>query len=533
MQATPLRYPELFVSGAEPTGQSFWISLGYFNLYRVALATLFFSLSLVYEDQLNLGGHSLSLFRAVCAFYLLAAIGLHALLRQVRDYFNAQLTAQVALDVMAITLLMYASGGMSSGLGVMLLVSQIAAAIVAPRRLRLFYAALASIALLLQQTYWVFVQDAPSNTFLQPGLLAMGCFAASGITGWLAQRVATNERLALQRGQELAAQTRVNQLVLQDMHDGVLVLDREGRIVQHNPQAQVLLSAGRLLGLDVEAIEPRFAEHWRAWRAGGPARAAADVALGGRELGLRLLDAGTEQGYSVLFIEDTTRAREQAQQLKLAALGRLTASIAHEIRNPLAAISHAAELLPEEKRAEDRARLARIIHDNTRRLEQLVSDVLQLNRRDRVSLEPLRLRAWLGEFLAEFIAIEGAAPQAFALEAQDDPSVEFDPDHLRQVLWNLLSNARRYARPAPGAVRVALRAYGGRVELSVIDNGPGVPGSSRGHLFEPFFTTEAKGTGLGLYLARELCAANQASLEYVADVPGAHFRLLCREARPA
>ncbi|HYX65211.1 MAG TPA: ATP-binding protein, partial [Burkholderiales bacterium] len=111
--------------------------------------------------------------------------------------------------------------------------------------------------------------------------------------------------------------------------------------------------------------------------------------------------------------------------------------------------------------------------------------------------------------------------------------VEFDPDHLRQVLWNLLSNAMRYARPAPGAVRVALRAYGGRVELSVIDNGPGVPASSRGHLFEPFFTTEAKGTGLGLYLARELCAANQASLEYVADVPGAHFRLLCREARPA
>jgi two-component system sensor histidine kinase PilS (NtrC family) len=533
MQATPLRYPELFVASAERTAQSFWISLGYFNLYRVALATLFFSLSLVYEDQLNLGSHSLPLFRAVCAFYLLAAIGLHVLLRQLRDYFNLQLTAQVSLDVVAITLLMFASGGIGSGLGVMLLVSQIAAAIVAPRRLRLLYASLASIALLLQQSYWVFVQDAPSNTFLQPGLLAMGCFAASGITGWLAQRVATNERLALQRGRELAAQTRVNQLVLQDMHDGVLVVDREGRIVQHNPQAQVLLSAGRLLGLDIEALEPRFAAHWRAWRAGGAARAAADVALGGRELGLRVLDAGTEQGYSVLFIEDMTRAREQAQQLKLAALGRLTASIAHEIRNPLAAISHAAELLPEEKRAEDRVRLARIIHDNTRRLEQLVSDVLQLNRRDRVSLEPLRLGGWLREFLAEFVAIEGAAAQSFALDAHDDASVQFDREHLRQVLWNLLSNAMRYARPERGAVRVALRAYGGRVELSVIDNGPGVPASSRGHLFEPFFTTEAKGTGLGLYLARELCAANEASLEYVADVPGAHFRILCRQAGSA
>lgn len=540
MQATPLRYPELFLGPGERTAESYWISLGYFNLYRVALATLFFSLSLVYEDQLNLGSHSLPVFRAVCGIYLLAAIGLHALLRRVREAFNVQLTVQMALDVVAITLLMYASGGMSSGLGVMLLVSLIASAIVAPRRLRLLYASLASIALLVQQLYWVLSEDAPVNTFLQPGLLAMGCFAATSITGWLAQRVVANERLALQRGRELAAQTRVNQLVLQDMHDGVLVLDRDGRVVQHNPQAQVLLSAGRLLGLDIDAIEPRVAAHWRAWQSGGararagsavPAHASADVTLGGRELGLRLLDAATDQGYSVLFIEDTTRAREQAQQLKLAALGRLTANIAHEIRNPLAAISHAAELLPEEKRSEGRERLTRIIHDNTQRLERLVSDVLQLNRRDRVSAEPLRVSAWLRDFVPEFVAVEGGAPDTFVLDVQGDPWVEFDREHLRQVLWNLLRNAMRYAGSAAAAVRVMLRDYGDRVELSIIDNGPGVPASSRSHLFEPFFTTEAKGTGLGLYLARELCAANHASLEYVADMPGAHFRILCREGR--
>jgi two-component system sensor histidine kinase PilS (NtrC family) len=540
MQATPLRYPELFLGAGERTAESFWISLGYFNLYRVALATLFFSLALVYEDQLNLGSQSLPLFRAVCGVYLVAAVGLHALLRRVRERFNLQLTVQVSLDIVAISLLMYASGGMSSGLGVMLLVSLIAAAIVAPARLRWLYASLATIALLVQQLYWVVVQDAPVSTFLPPALLAMGCFGASAMTGWLAQRVVTNERLALQRGRELAAQTRVNQLVLQDMHDGVLVLDRDGRVVQHNPRAQVLLSAGQLLGMDIEALEPRVAENWRAWRAntararagaGVPPRGAADVAVGGRELGLRLLDAGTDQGYSVLFIEDTTRAREQAQQLKLAALGRLTANIAHEIRNPLAAISHAAELLPEEKRADGRARLARIIHDNTQRLERLVADVLQLNRRDRVSAEPLRVNAWLRDFLPEIAAVEGVAAEVLALDAQGDPWVEFDREHLRQVLWNLLRNAMRYAQPGPGAVRVVLRSYADRVELSVIDNGPGVPASSRGHLFEPFFTTEAKGTGLGLYLARELCSANHATLEYVADRPGAHFRMLCREAR--
>ena len=140
---------------------------------------------------------------------------------------------------------------------------------------------------------------------------------------------------------------------MQDMHDGVVVLDREGRVVQHNPQAQLLLRADRLLGAESRTLLPAFAARWRAWRSGGRARASRRRRGARPRHPLRLLDAGTAEGYSVLFVEDTTRAREQAQQFKLAALGRLTANIAHEIRNPLAAISHASELLQEEKRDED------------------------------------------------------------------------------------------------------------------------------------------------------------------------------------
>ena len=266
MQA-PLRYPELFLAPAERTPESFWISLAYFNLYRVALATLFLTLSLVYDDALNLGSHWLALFRYSCAAYLAVAVLFQAVLRKVRRHFNMQLSVHVGVDLVAITLLMNASGGMRSGLGVILVISLIAAAIVAPQRLSYLYAALATISLLLEQTYWVLSQDQPFNSYVQPGLLAMGCFAASGVTSWLAGRVAANERLAAQRGRQLAAQMRVNELVQRDMHDGVLVLDRDGRIVQHNPQAQVLLSAGRLLGLDVETLGTRFGEYWRAWRA--------------------------------------------------------------------------------------------------------------------------------------------------------------------------------------------------------------------------------------------------------------------------
>jgi two-component system sensor histidine kinase PilS (NtrC family) len=223
-----------------------------------------------------------------------------------------------------------------------------------------------------------------------------------------------------------------------------------------------------------------------------------------------------------------TRTREQAQQLKLAALGRLTANIAHEIRNPLSAISHAGELLAEERRETDRARLTRIIHDNTRRLEQLVADVLQLNRRDRVAADRIALGAWLKDFLDEFAANESLPSGRVALEPARGLWAEFDREHLRQVMWNLLRNAVRHARAEPGAVRIAARAFGDKVELNVIDNGPGVPPAIQGQLFEPFFTTDSKGTGLGLYLARELSAANGAQLEYVAGSDGGHFRVVCR-----
>ena len=531
---TAARYSSVF-EPRERTPESFWISLRYFNFYRMAVAGLFLGLTVVYDDALALGSHRLQVFRLTAAVYLVAAIVMQAVLRNLRELFNQQLTLQMGIDIVAITLLMYSSGGIRSGLGVMLLISLTGAAIVAPQRLNLLYAALATIALLLEQGYWTLAHDVPGTNFLQTGLLAIGCFATSSVTGWLAQRVAANEHLARQRGRELATQTRVSQLVIGDMHDGVVVLDRDGRVVQNNPQAQRLLAAEPLLGADLPRLLPGFESRWRTWRESqSPSRAAAgEFEVRGRHIGLRLLDTGTEEGFSVLFIEDLARSREQAQQMKLGALGRLTANIAHEIRNPLAAISHAAELLDEEKRTEDRDRLARIIHDNTRRLERLVVDVLQLNRRDRISGERIRLGAWLEAFVDEFVANESVPRERFGLEVKRDASVEFDREHLRQVMWNLLRNAVRYARADPGSVSILLSGYADRVELDIVDDGPGVPAAIQAQLFEPFFTTDSKGTGLGLYLARELCSANQAALEYVADLPGAHFRISMTAVRAA
>lgn len=503
---------------------AFWTSLRYFCVYRILLAGVFLVFAGMRFEAVAMGAHRPRLFGTVAIAYLAAAVGFYAWTRAWRERFNLQLSAHAATDVVAITLLMHASGGVRSGLGATLVVALIGAALLAPRRLSLAYAALATLALLAEQTYWVLVHDVSETSYLAPALLAVGCFAAAGVTGWLAQRAAASESRALEHERALALQMRVNQLVIDDLPDGVLVADRQGRVLQCNPQARRLL--GLAVGTPLATLVPGLAADWLAGRR--PDGSMHEFEFGGRSLRLRRLEGVRGEDYAVLYVEDLTRLREQAQQLKLAALGRLTANLAHEVRNPLSAISHAAELLEEEQRSADRWRLTRIIRDNAQRLERLVSDVLQLSRRSRVA-QRLELAAFVRTFAEEFAAVEGLAPERLeALASDAEVWIEFDPEHLRQVLWNLLHNAVRHAR----TVRIEARKGDGRVELNVMDDGPGVPPADQGKLFEPFFTTEPKGTGLGLYLARELCLANGAWLEYVAGGKGAHFRLSAPLAQP-
>jgi two-component system sensor histidine kinase PilS (NtrC family) len=232
----------------------------------------------------------------------------------------------------------------------------------------------------------------------------------------------------------------------------------------------------------------------------------------------------------VIFIEDQTRVQTQARQLKLAALGRLTANIAHEIRNPLGAISHAAQLLREEPGMGDTAgRLISIINENSARLDRVVNDVLRLNRGERAHRERFRLADFLSGFVEQFSQTERIDPGVLRIEQAADPVVLFDRSHLNQVMWNLCRNALRHSRRGPGsiAIRFALERSGSVVKLDVVDDGPGVAPEARAQLFEPFFTTAAGGTGLGLYIAREVCEANGATLDYVETPRGAQFTVRC------
>lgn len=515
---------------------SYWRSLLFFNGYRFIVALLLLTINAVFGNTLVFGSLDFELFVYTAAAYVMFSVVCFMLIAS-RRHFNLQLTLQVGVDVLIIVVLMFASGGISSGLGLLLLSGLAAAGLISRGRLTLFYAALATIAVLIEHTVQVLFYFGSTTEYVQAGLLSIGYFTTAWVAHTLARYLAATEQLAAQREIDLASMAEVSQLVIQDMQDGVLVVDERGVIRQYNARAEQMLGPvqrqrhGFSLREYSPALEQRLAE-WRRNPVSGLDPMSTVVFT--NKVSARFVPVGRSRSVgAVIFLEDLSRVQAQARQLKLVALGRLTANIAHEIRNPLSAISHATELLQEEPAVNDTvARLLAIIHDNTQRLERMVQDVLKLNRGERAHREKFRIGGYLKTFAEQFCQIEKIPPSVIALEINADLEVSFDHSHFNQVMWNLCRNALRYCSRQERSIRIAVGATGGGsiVKLDVVDDGPGVPPELRNQLFEPFFTTAGSGTGLGLYLAREICEANGATLDYVESPRGAHFTVLCQEA---
>lgn len=509
---------------------SYWRSLNYFSLYRLIVAGFFLIVAIFYGGAPSFGSQDIRLFRWVSVAYLAIAFVFLWSVNYVRRTFNLQLTAQVIADVVALTLLMYSSGGASSGIGVMIFVVLAAAGLVGQGRMTLFYAAIATMAALVEQAHHVVHFEKDPGDFFRTGLTSIGFFGTAIVARLLARRVVANEALARQRGLELANQLQINQRVIRDMQDGVLVVDSRGRIRQHNPQAEALFDVRPGDGADVATFSVALAEQFARWSP-HPVEVETTIRVPGsnRTIRARMLPPG-EGGDALIYLEDLGRIQAQAQHLKLAALGRLTANLAHEIRNPLSAISHAAELLVDEPDVVARQRLIRIIGDNSARLNRLVGEVLELGRRDRAQPEPVRMSVFLPQFIDEYAVHDESAIRRVSVSTDADLVVVFDRTHLHRVLWNLIFNALRHCSDAPAAVTLTSSRSPdpGQVELHLIDDGPGIEESLRGQVFEPFFTTQGSGTGLGLYIARELCEANGAHLDLLDNAPGAHFRITAK-----
>ena len=513
-----------------------WRTLAVFCAYRVVLAVFVGGAFVFLNRFFNLGIVSPSAVVPTLVSYTIASVALLVPARLREPSLTIQVTAGVIVDVVAIVMLMYASGGVRSGLGVILLVSLAAAGLITRGRLAFFHAAIAVLAVLLEQTFQMWRYDAGVQDFLQSGLTSVAFFATAGLASTLARYARTSEQIAEERRLDLANLSQINELVIRDMQDGILVVDGQGRIRQNNPRASQLLGAlpqGRWPAL--ADYSPEIAALLQAWRKGPePTYVQLRAPRAAGELQVHFVPIGTgDPAPTVIFIEDVGRMRQQAQQMKLVALGRLTASIAHEIRNPLSSIGHAAELLDEDDSAsDDERRLLEIIRGNVVRLDRIVQEVLYLNRRDRAQPEAIAANSYLTNFAKEFAGTEKVPEASLDVQVRTTQRIWFDRQHLDQVLWNVVRNAWRHGRKLAGSVRIVLAPSPapGMLVLDVYDDGPGVSTQTQAHLFEPFFTTEAQGTGLGLYIARELCEGNGAHIEYVEGSGGGHFRITMKGA---
>ena len=515
-------------------GDSNWRPMQYWNLYRFLIASLLFGSHFATGESDWWQHYDSPIYFKLSITYLLFSMAMTAMTSIQRPSFKHQVLFQAIGDIGFIVSLMHVAGGVKSGLGILLVIAIVGAAMVSQGRLALFFAAVASIALLLEQSVQLLVAGDRYEDYSQPVMLSLSCFATAWLAYALAKRMQQSEALASQRGVDLENLSQVNQLIIQDMQDGVLVIDEDLMIRHHNTRAEVLLGLVPGTGDEVtlQQAAPEVATQLSNWIKSGQENRAdvTRIICHGTELRLRFQQIGTDRRHgAVIFVEDWSRVQAQARQLKLAALGGLTANIAHEIRNPLSAISHASQLLQEEEgQPPIFHRLLSIIDDNTQRLDKIVQDVMQLNRRDRMQQESIHLATFLEEFREQFCQNEKIRNNGIHL-SMTEPSAEalFDRHQLHQVLWNLCRNGWRHGQQQEGSltIRLGKAVRQGEVMLEITDDGPGVPEEVRPRLFEPFFTTEKTGTGLGLYIARELCEANNAGLRYVETPIGAQFRI--------
>lgn len=501
-----------------------WRVLILLNLFRLTVGSLLFVVFYLAERPRIVGNSDPDLARA--ALIAMLAVGCVELVLLARRFPSATIQTyfQFAADLAAILVLTHASGGVSSGLGGILIVSVGALALLLPGERAFLLAAVTTLMLLAEQTFAQLQGMTTSAEFAPAGILGAVIFVITAVVQVLRNRITATEALAEQRGLDLRNLVELNEYIIQHLRESIVVVDGDSRIRLING------SAINHLGTDSDVVEqsltdvsPELARQLDAWRRRDTE--AARMTFASKDAATIIEPhfaplGATRQGGVVVFLEDTSLIAERVQQAKLAALGRLSASIAHEIRNPIGAMSHAGQLLAESPSiAPSDQRLTDIIRVNARRVSQIVESVLALSRRDKTRPERLQLAPWLDDFAREFVQTlelyEGALT---IVDGGADIEVQMDPTHLHQIVWNLCDNAVKYASAKAGAIAVALR-YGrletsGRPYLDVADRGPGVAAERAEEIFEPFYTGHLGGTGLGLYISRELAERNGATLRY-------------------
>lgn len=517
-----------------------------YNYYRLVLGTMLIGLLLM--DAANIDGrfYHLDYFQAGIIAYLALNAVIAVLIITGFQPGERQISISILLDILVIHGLLVSSSGITNGMANLVIVSVAAGNIMTPGRMGTFYAALAAICSLAIALWAMLEQGASADGVVRAGSLGIVYFVTAATLQYVATRLRHSEILANSRAHSLAELEQINQQIIQRMRTGILVLNRQCQVRLMNAAASEMLlgdaidafSAGKSKHLSAAdtPLPPMLVAGFRSWLQ-FPQQPIAPFQPTTTSPPIQATFAHLDQhsGELVLvFLEDISRVTQQAQQIKLASLGQLTAGIAHEIRNPLGAISHAAQLLDESTNMDgaDQKMLA-IIHRHSKRVNAIIENVLGVSRRESATAESINLVPWLEQFRSDFVQTRNQQDSALIrlrVQSGAHPTARFDTSQLEQILINLCDNGLRYSKLHSGVsqleIYAGIAADGARAYIDIQDYGPGIAEQHTSSVFEPFFTTDKSGTGLGLYLAKELCEANQAHLSLIdTEQPGCRFRI--------
>jgi len=514
-----------------------WKALQLFNVYRLLLTTV-----LIFMQQLGISPKVLGVVHptlylwTITLYFLFAILVILLLIKRVPGY-KASVILQISLDIFAVITMIHTSGGLNNGLGVLLAVSVGTSCLLIGSRRALVVPAVATLGLFAEAIFARF-HDLHILNFTEPALLGASFFIISILSLTLARRLHYSEMVAIESQADLASMEAVSNNIIQTMTVGVLIIDEKNKIRLINDAAWKNLgmpSSPQDTSLKYVSRDLNKAlNQWRKHPA-DPSQKLLKISTGNGapKLNLRFRQLGeNEHNLVLIFLEDTSLLTQAAQQLKLSSLGRLTASIAHEIRNPLGAISHAAQLLQESDTIDtnDKA-LCDMITKHSQRMNNIIENIMNLSQRRPPQKESIVLKDFL-ETCIEDLSIQKDKIPAITIEiSPTDSRILFDQSQLLQIITNLCDNGLRYSEQQTGVAKLTLTGgleYGSSAQyLDIIDDGPGISEYEKDKLFEPFYTTSDQGTGLGLYIARELCEANGARLNHLA-VPtgkGSCFRI--------
>ncbi|EDY85703.1 sensor protein PilS [gamma proteobacterium HTCC5015] len=499
--------------------------LGFYRLFvgviLLAVAPTELTMGLMGES------HPLLYTASAASYLILGAFWLSAT-QYFRHGFQLQLYFQFSTDILLITAMMYSSGGLSSGLGILLVVCVAGSSTLVRGVMPYFLAAMATLAVLVETA--LLERASNSTTYTTSGALGASLFGVAFLSQVLSRRLAESEALASAQQEALINLERLNEQIVEQFQNGIIAVNADGQIQLMNRTAIHMLRLNHQRQVNLSDISADLENSLKQWRE-SPDTPAPKLHFPGSafEINPSFMQLKAT-GDILITLTDTSDVAKEMQDQKLASLGRLTASIAHEIRNPLSAINHAAQLLDESPQiGDDDSRLTDIITQQSKRLNAMVENIMQLSRKHKSTPETIDLDSWLGAFRIDFCTEMKLPGSQFFLDIQvPHQQTLFDTSQLHQVLWNLCSNSIKYGHSEDGKTRIHIecaRHATSYLCLNIYDEGSGIPREVADHIFEPFYTTNSASSGLGLYIAHELCAFNHAELSYQHQEDGGQFTL--------